>query len=99
MYDPMNRVTHVRENHPTAGMVLAQYSYDAFSRRTAITRGNTTASALSYDWASRLLSLNQNLASTAQDVTFGFGYTAAGQLASRSHANGAYDWTAPDLNP
>ncbi|HEU0225848.1 MAG TPA: transglutaminase domain-containing protein, partial [Steroidobacteraceae bacterium] len=79
-YDAMNRVSKVRENHPTAGMVLAQYSYDPLSRRTGITRGNATTSALSYDWASRLLSLSQNLSGTSQDLSFGFGYTPAGQL-------------------
>ncbi len=30
-------------------------------------------------------------------MTFGFGYTTAGQLMSRSHANTAYNWTAPSL--
>ena len=94
----MNRVTQVRENGASSGIgVLAIYAYDPLSRRTGITRGNAANSALTYDWASRLLSLNQNLASTPHDVTFGFGYTAAGQFMSRSHANALYNWTAPSL--
>lgn len=92
-YDPMNRVTAVRENGATSGIgVLATYTYDPLSRRTGITRGNAAGSGMSYDLASRLLSLNQNLSGSAQDVSFGFGYTAAGQLASRSDDNALYVW-------
>ncbi len=40
-YDPMNRVTKVRENGASSGIgVLAIYAYDPLSRRTGITRGN-----------------------------------------------------------
>lgn len=38
---------------------------------------------MNYDLASRLQSPSQNLASTAHNVSFGSGYTAAGQLANQ----------------
>jgi RHS repeat-associated protein len=98
-YDAMNRMTKVRENGVTSGVgVLATYAYDPMSRRTGVTRGNAANTSLAYDWASRLLSMNQDLASTTHDVTFGLGYTSAGQRSSRSFANAAYVWTPPTAN-
>ncbi|MGH8129704.1 MAG: hypothetical protein ACRES3_02500 [Steroidobacteraceae bacterium] len=98
-YDALNRVTAVRENGATSGVgVLATYVYDPLSRRTSVTRGNAANSALNYDLASRLISLNHNLASTAHDVTFALSYTPAGQLLNRTQANALYAWTVPTVN-
>ena len=80
-------------------MLLAVYSYDVLSRRTGITRGNGTATTYpSYDAASRLLSLSQNLANTNQDLTLNFSYTDASQLSARASSNTLYDWTIPPIN-
>lgn len=98
-YDALNRVTAVRENGATSGLgVLATYLYDPLSRRSSITRGNAANSSFTYDLASRLQSLTQNLSGTTQDVTFGFGYTLAGQLTRRNQANALYAWAAPTVN-
>jgi len=92
--DPLNRVTKVRENGASSGVgVLATYAYNALSLRTGITRGNAANSTLGFDIASRLSSLGHDPASTAQDVTFAFSYTPAGQLLNRSHANALYTWS------
>ena len=47
--------------------VLAQFSYDNFGRRTALTRGNGQTTSYSYDAASRLATLVQNLDGSADD--------------------------------
>ena len=99
-FDNLNRLDQVRENGATSGVgLLADYSHDALSRRTAIARGNgTTTGYPSYDLASRLLSLTQGLSGTSQDLTVTFGYTDAGQLQSRTTSNVLYDWAVPTLN-
>lgn len=45
-YDELNRITNIKENGTE---VLAQYEYDALSRRTLITYGNGTTSSLDFD--------------------------------------------------
>ena len=52
----------------------------------------------SYDAASRLLSLTQNLSGTTQDLTLNFSYTDASQLSTRSTSNTLYDWAVPTVN-
>lgn len=95
VYDALNRMTKVEENGATSGVgLLASYSYDPLSERTGITRGNGTSTTYGYDAGSRLTSLAHAVPSdTGHATTFGFGYTNAGQLNSRSNTNGAYDWT------
>ena len=67
--------------------------------RTGVTRGNATATTYpSYDAASRLLSLTQNLSGTTQDLTLNFSYTDASQLSARATSNTLYDWAVPTVN-
>jgi YD repeat-containing protein len=82
-------MTAVREN---GSFVLASFEYDNLGRRLTLSRGNGTTTSYDYDAASRLMSLKQDLAGTAQDVTLGFTYNPAGQIASRSSSNNAYAW-------
>ena len=85
----------IRENGAASGAgVLASYAWDALSWRGSITRGNGTVTIFGYDNASRLTGLTQNLAGAGDDQTFGFGFTAASQVMSRSAANDNYNWTA-----
>ena len=46
-----------------------------------------------YDAASRLSSLGHDLNGTAGDLTIGFTYNPAGQIASRTSSNDLYAWT------
>ncbi|SFK24422.1 hypothetical protein [Caulobacter sp. UNC279MFTsu5.1] len=61
----------------------------------AVNAGGAIQSVLqiSYDAASRLASLGQDLAGTGQDQTHGYTYNAAGQIKSRTASNDAYQWT------
>lgn len=70
--------------------MLAAYAYDAQLRRTSLTRGNGDVSAYGYSQASRLISLNHDLAGSANDANWAFGYNVAGQMISRSFAE-AYE--------
>ena len=53
-------------------------------------RGNGTVTTYSYDAASRLSQLVQDVGGTAQDLTLGFAYTPAGQIAANTRSNEAY---------
>jgi RHS repeat-associated protein len=88
-FDAMNRNYQIRENGATT---LAVYVIDPLSRRQTLTRGNGTVTNFGYDLASRLTSLGQDLAGSAQDLTVTYGYTHASQLQTRSGSNSLYDW-------
>lgn len=93
-YDLTGALTRVRENGATTGQgVLATYTYDNLGRRTVLQRGNTVRTDYGYDGAGRLTSLVQNLAGTADDLTLGFAYNPAGQVATRTVSNTAYAYT------
>lgn len=78
--------------------MLAFYIYDSLSRRSTITRGNSTGTGFGYDAASRLNAPSQDLPGTTHDASHGFSHTPAGQLRTRSTSNTALDWwTAPEL--
>ena len=88
-YDALNRPTAIKELGTTA---LAAYAYDDLSRRTTLTLGNGTATTYGYDTQSALASLSQNLAGTAQDLTFTYTRNQTGQITAQDWSNNAYVW-------
>lgn len=83
----------IRENGASSGVgVLATYAYDDLGRRTGIVRDNGTSTLYGYDAASRLIALAHDMAGTAYDVSYGYGYNPAGQIVSRTQSNEAYAW-------
>lgn len=92
-YDVSGNVTAIRENGATSGVgVLATYGYDDLGRRISMTRGNGTATSYSYDAVSRLATLTQDLGGTTHDMTLGFNYNPASQLANNTRSNDIYAW-------
>jgi RHS repeat-associated protein len=86
-------VSAIRENGAVSGVgVLATYAYDNFGRRASVTRGNGTSTSYSYDGASRLTQLTQDLSGTTYDQTLGFGYNPANQIIQNTRSNDAYAW-------
>jgi len=86
-------VTAIRENGATSGGgVFATYSYDDLGRRTGISRGNGTTTSYGYDNASRLTSLSHDLTGSTYDLSLGFSYNPAGQIAGTTRSNDAYAW-------
>lgn len=95
-YDGMNRMDLVRESDNTT---LANYNYDALGRRATIARSSGPSTTFSYDDASRLTGLVQDLTGgSTNDQTYGFAYTAASQLAQRTATNDNYAWSAPAVS-
>jgi RHS repeat-associated protein len=91
--DVLNRTWRIRENDATTGPgILATYNLDPLSRPTGVTFGNGTVTAISYDLASRLQTLSHDLLGSAQDVAWGYTYTHASQLKTRTNSNIAYNW-------
>ncbi|MGH6615654.1 RHS repeat domain-containing protein [Sphingomonas sp.] len=92
-YDVTGNVTAIRQNGATSGAgVLATYAYDDLGLRTSLTRGNGTTTSYALDPISRLSSLTQNLSGTANDLTLGFGYNSASQIAGTTRSNDVYAW-------
>jgi YD repeat-containing protein len=94
-YDALNRATTIGENGATSGLgLLASYSYDNLGRRTGIARGNGTSTSYGYDSASRLTSLAQAMPGGFNSQTWGFTYSPASQVLTRTASNDNYSWTA-----
>ena len=91
-------VSAIRENGAASGIgVLGSYAYDDLGRPVTLTRGNGVVSSYGFNGASRLTSLANNLAGTAQDVTSTFTFNPVDQIASKVRNNDAYAW-AGDYN-
>jgi RHS repeat-associated protein len=86
-------MSQIRENGASSGVgLLATFSYDDIGRRTALTRGNGLATNYGYDPVSRLSSLAHGFAGTTHDVTLGFSYNPASQIAATTRDNDTYHW-------
>jgi YD repeat-containing protein len=85
-----NDLTQINEN---GAATLVSYTMDNLGRRTALTRGNGTSTAYSYDPVSRLSSFTQDLIGSVQDLTVGsFTYNPASQITGYSRSNDSYAW-------
>ena len=89
-YDALNRPTVLKELGITN---LASYAYDDLSRRTTVTLGNGTTTNYGYDAQSGLSSLAQNLAGTAQDLTYTYSRNQVQEISAHSWNNDLYQWT------
>ncbi|HEX9946130.1 MAG TPA: RHS repeat-associated core domain-containing protein [Allosphingosinicella sp.] len=83
----------VRENGATSGLgVLATFAYDNLGRRASMTRGNGTVKSYSYDAVSRPTSMGEDLAGSGDDLTLGFTWNPASQIATATRSNDSYAW-------
>ncbi|MDB5581006.1 MAG: repeat protein [Bradyrhizobium sp.] len=88
-------VNTIRENGAASGVgVLATYAYDDLGRRTSLSRGNGTSTTYGYDNVSRLTSLGLDLdgTGTTNDLSLGFAYSPANQIAGMTRSNNGYAW-------
>ncbi|KXU31118.1 hypothetical protein A0J57_17655 [Sphingobium sp. 22B] len=88
-YLTTGEVSAIRDS---AGNAIVSFGYDDLGQRTSLSRANGTVTSYSYDPASRLTQLVQDLAGTGGDLTVGYGYNPAGQISSRNASNSAYVW-------
>ncbi|KTE38041.1 hypothetical protein ATE62_11875 [Sphingopyxis sp. HIX] len=94
-YDVVGNVLAIRENGATSGVgLLATYAFDALGRRSSVTFGNGSVQSFTYDAASRLATLTNNLggSATTHDLVQSFAYNPASQIASVTRGNDAYVW-------
>jgi YD repeat-containing protein len=97
-YDGLDRNTQICESVPITSCVsgttlLAAITYDNQGHRQTLSRGGgVTTTSYAYDPVSRLQTLSHNLdgAVTTNDVSFGFTFTPASQVATRNLSNGGY---------
>ena len=89
-YLTTGETTAIREN---GGLALATFGYDDLERRTSLTRGNGTVTSYAYDPVSRLRSLTQDVGGADKDLSLGFGYNPASQIASATRSNDGYSFT------
>jgi RHS repeat-associated protein len=94
-YDVLNRMSAANENGSAA---LATYAYDLLSRPTNLAYANGAAVSRSYSTNSLSWSLSNNLAGTAQDVTFALSFNPAAQVLSRDISNTAYSYAPAALS-
>jgi RHS repeat-associated protein len=95
-FDALNRMSTATVH---GGSLLATYTYDPLSRRTALSYNSGTSSmSYSYSDAGDLLTLTNDLAGTANDVTYTNTYTPAHQLQSETTSNTAYIWAPPSAS-
>ena len=69
------------------------FGYDHLGRRTSLTRGNGVATTYAYDPVSRLAQLSLDFSGTTNDLTLGFDYNPASQIAGNTRSNDLYAWT------
>jgi YD repeat-containing protein len=75
-----------------------QFAFDVQGRRASMQKGVTTtptiavATSYGYDTVSRLTSLTDDLAATANDAGTSFTYNPASQITSRTRSNTAYSY-------
>lgn len=86
-YDGAARATSVTQG----ATALAGFTYNNRGLPATLTGGVSTA--YGYDTLGRLSTLTQDLASTANDVSYTLGYNAASQISSRTVSNDLYGWT------
>ena len=81
-YDGLDRLIRVRES---GAAELELITYDAQGRRQGLSRvgGVGASTSYAYDPISRPSALTHDLAGTASDLNFGFGYNAASQVTTR----------------
>lgn len=65
---------------------------DNLGRRMGLTRGSGTTATYTWDNASRLSQLVENMTGTAHDQTLGFSYNPASQITTRTGPHGAHSW-------
>lgn len=99
-WDLANRMILVSEDgYTSTGLHLfASYTYDDLGRRTSLGRGNGANTTWSYTANSRDWSLTQNLAGSADDVTYAFGFNPAGQAITRTISNANYRYAPPAVS-
>ncbi|KSB91791.1 hypothetical protein AS593_07145 [Caulobacter vibrioides] len=82
----------------TSNVPFVTYGFDNLGRRTSASFWTGSTTSWGFDAGGRLSGLTHDLPGTAQDVSFGFGYNAAGQTTNQTISNNAYVWSGANVN-
>jgi RHS repeat-associated protein len=95
-------IARISEGSPATGGVgamLAAFGYDQLGRRTSLTRGNGTVTSYGYGTlqqpSTQMTRMGLDFPDPAHDLTLGFAYNPAGQLARADRSNNLYSAAAP----
>jgi RHS repeat-associated protein len=91
-YDGLDRMSVLYDGAIGSPVEMVTYGYNSRGLRSSQVARYGPLSSFGYDPAGRLNALSHNVAGTAQDVAFNFGYTPASQMAQQSRDNDAYAW-------
>jgi len=92
VYNTTGNVTEIHENPSGLNLTLASYAYDDLGRRIALSRVDGTSTTYSFDNASRLSQLVENLSGTTHDQTLTFSYSPASQITGTTRSNDLFAW-------
>ena len=86
-YDALNRVTAIKEK---GSVILGRYDYDTAGRRSSLTLGNGAVTSYDYHDDNALKSLSHNVAGTADDVRWDYGFNKVNQLTKKTLSGGSH---------
>ena len=89
----MKTVHRKRESPPSRNSRAAPAGYDDLGRRTGVTRANGVSTSYAYDAMSNLSTQNLTFPSSGNNLSLGFTYNPAGQIATATRSNDGYAWT------
>src|SRR3546814_6148954 len=72
---------------------MVSYGYNNRGLRASQTGRYGQATAFGYDVAGRFNALSHNIAGTAQDVAYSYGFNPASQIVQQVRSNDSYAWT------
>jgi len=91
-FDALNRVNSLKQG--TSTLLTLEYFKEGGRKKIYRTGGGYTSTNYLFDGVHRFKSINQNIAGTSYDVTFGYKYNRANQVSSLTINNSNYDYTA-----
>ena len=86
-YDAFSRVTAIKEK---GSVMLGRYDYDTAGRRSSLTLGNGAVTSYDYHDDNALKSLSHNVAGTADDVRWDYGFNKVNQLTKKTISGGSH---------
>lgn len=95
-YDGLDRMKTLYQGALGSTINMVAFTYNKRGLPESQTGRYGQGTTLGYDPVGRINALSHNVAGTAQDVAFTFGYTPSLQLAQQTRNNDTYAWTDYD---
>src|SRR3546814_90352 len=92
-YDGLDRMSVLYQGALGSTTNMVSYGYNNRGLRASQTGRYGQATAFGYDVAGRFNALSHNIAGTAQDVAYSYGFNPASQIVQQVRSNDSYAWT------